>query len=181
MIHDQIMTFLEEELQNALIDAIPTDDDARAGVVMLGPLQGDPDPDVARISITIHENDPDVVYKPGTSGMADAWDDEVAEVECGGSITMKRRFTVKARCLLVNTAEASSDARRIAATVRSRIEAALVNANFNGLSDDSGEFVSKGIFSDVIKGEMIQSGGPDAYDYHIKVRFQVETTKGVTP
>lgn len=181
MIHSQIADFLEETLQEALIDGVLSDDDARAGVILQGPLQGDPDPDAARISVTIHENDPDVVYKSGTSGMSDAWEDEVAEIECGGSITMKRRFTVKARCLLVDTAESLSDARRIAATVRSRIEAALINANFNGLSDESGEFVSKGVLSEGIKGEMIQAGGPGSYDYHIKFRFQVETTKGVTP
>ena len=181
MIHSQIADFLEETLQEALIDGVLSGDDARAGVILQGPLQGDPDPDAARISVTIHENDPDVVYKSGTSGMSDAWEDEVAEIECGGSITMKRRFTVKARCLLVDTAESLSDARRIAATLRSRIEAALINANFNGLSDGSGEFVSKGVLSDSLKGEMIQAGGPGSYDYHIKFRFQVETTKGVTP
>ena len=46
-------------LQTALIDDIDPADNVRAGVVMAGPLQGNPIPDIARISVTVSENDPD--------------------------------------------------------------------------------------------------------------------------
>ncbi len=179
-IHDVILDEVREALQAALIDEIPTDDPTRAGVVKRGPLQGDPDPDQARISVTLYENDPDRFYgATGTTALTEMWDDEIAEVECGGSITWRRRFTVKARCLLVNTQEDETAARTVASTIRSRIEKTLMRITLKNVTED-GEFVSKSIFNDAIKGEMVQAGGPpDAYDYHIKVRFQVETTIGV--
>ncbi len=180
LIHDAILNYVRDELQDALIDAIPTDDPARAGVVTLGPLQGDPDPDQARISVTLHENDPDAITgATGVSALSGSWDDEVAEIECGGSETWNRRFTVKARCLLVNTGEDKDAARQIAATVRHRIEKTLQNLSFSGVEDD-GEYVSRGAVATSIKGEMIQSGGPpDSFDYHIKIRFEIQTTTGV--
>ena len=182
MIHEALLDYAEAELTAALITNIPADDEARAGVVTQGSLQGDPDPDQARISVTLHENDPDAIFgRDGTSGMTDAWDDEIAEVECGGSTTWNRRFTVKARCLFVNTQEDKASAQRVARTVRHRIETALLAMSFTGIQSD-GEFVSRGVFSDSLKGEMVQSGGPpDAYDYFIKVRFEVQTTTAVTP
>jgi hypothetical protein len=181
VIHDAILTTIRDALQAALIDDIPSDDQARAGVVFLGPLQGEPDPESARISVTLHENDPDIVYKPGSTGMTDSWQDEVAEIECGAAITWKRRFSVKARCLLESSGENLASARTIASTLRSRIETALLGIPFNDIQAEGGEYVAKRILSDAIQGEMIQAGGPpDAYDYYIKVRFQVETTTGVT-
>jgi hypothetical protein len=181
MIHDLILDRLQELLQAALIDDIPVDDPARAGIVLQGPLQGNPDPDAAGISVTLHENDPDGIYKPGNTNMTGEWVDEVAEVECGASITWKRRFCVKARCLLTQGQDLAT-ARSIASTVRSRIETTLLTASFSSVLDpDTGEFVSKRVLSDAIQGEMTQAGGPEAYDYHIKIRFQVETTRGVQP
>lgn len=181
MIHNDILIHVQAALQAALIDDIPDGDPTKAGVVMLGPLQGNPDPDQARISVTLHENDPDRFYgATGTSGITTEWDDEIAEVECGGSVTWNRRFTVKARCLYVLTGENLTDAREIAATVRGRIEKTLLNLSFAGVQSD-GEFVSRGVLATSMKGEMIQAGGPpDAYDYHIKVRFELQTTTGVT-
>jgi hypothetical protein len=183
MIHDAILQRLQDELEAALITNILPDDAALATIVKLGPLQGDPAPDDARIAITLHENDPDVIYEPGTTGMTDKWNDEPSLIECGGSITWYRRFSVKARCLFIDTGEDLDAARKIASTIRDRIEATLLNASFAGVVDaTSGEFVSKSVFSHSLKGETIQAGGPpDAYDYHIKVRFQVETTRGVQP
>lgn len=182
-IHEPIVQKVVAELQTALMDSIDPADPARAGIVMAGLLQGDPDPDQARISVTVHENDVDDYYgKEGTSAMSSSWEDEVSELECGGAITWKRRFTVKARCLLVNTQEEATEAREIASTLRKRIEKALLSISFAGVQDADGEYVAKGIFSEALKGEMVQAGGPpDSYDYHIKVRFQVETTAGVTP
>lgn len=178
-IQDEILDHIEYALQEALIEEIATDDNARAGNVMQGPLQGNPDPDQARISIQVFENDPDAIYKPSNSTMTSRWVDEVSLIECGGSITMRRRFSVKARCLLVNTGEGLDDARSIASDVKRRIERTLIGLDFGGISVDD-EFVSKGILSTAIKSETIQAGGPpDAYDYHIKVRFELETTQGV--
>lgn len=179
-IHDAIILSLTQALTNALKDVIPVDDTARVGSVTPGPLQGNPDPDQARISITVFENDPDAFYGGAISGIAGSWDDNVAEIECGGSITWNRRFTVKARCLLVNTQEELLEARAIASKVRSRIEKTVLEFRGTGISED-GEYVSKGIFGPTLRGEMIQAGGPpDAYDYHIKVRFELQTTTGVT-
>jgi hypothetical protein len=180
-IHDAIILALTEALSVATQDLIPMDDTTRAGAVGPGPMQGNPDPDVARIAINIFENDPDAFYNSGASGMKDSWPDVVEEIECGGSITWKRRFTVTARCLLVNTQEDLLATRAIASKVRSRIEQTLLAFQGTGITDaDTGEYVSLGVFGDTLKGEMIQAGGPDAYDYHIKVRFELQTTIGVT-
>lgn len=177
-IHQAILEHLQSALQAALIDDIPLSDDARAGVVMIGPLQGTPEPDEARISVTLHENDPDRFYgvKNVVEGPADNWADIVEDVEIGGAITWRRRFSVKARCLLVNTQEELSVARAIASTVRKRIERCLVGLSFTGIESD-GEYVARGAISDTLKGEQIQAGGPpDSYDFHIKILFEVLTT-----
>ena len=111
--------------------------------------------------------------------MSGSWEDEIAEIECGGSETWNRRFTVKARCLLVTTGEDKDATRAIASTVRHRIEKTIQNLSFAGVEDD-GEYVSRGAVSTSTKGEMMQSGGPpDAFDYFIKIRFEVQTTTGV--
>jgi hypothetical protein len=176
-IHDVIIDAVETALADAFMYDLPLDDISRAGVVRKGPLQGDPDPDEARISVTVHENDPDRYYgKQGTSESG-TWDDEVKELECGGSITWARRFTVKARCLLVNTQEDLNTARQIASAVRSRIEYVLRHFTGMGLVADDGEYVSRGAFGSGLKGEMVQAGGPpNAYDYSIKCRFEIQTT-----
>jgi len=184
-IHDAIVGQLVDELTLHLITSQPVDDPARAGAIIPGPLQGDPDPDQARISISVYENDPDgFLGAAGTSANTSGWSDEVSETECGGSAIWNRRFTVKARCLLVNTLEDRSATRSIASTVRSRIEQCLMNISWSAIHDDeTGEYVSRGIIATSMQGEMVQAGGPpDAYDYHIKVRFEIQTTTtGVTP
>lgn len=176
MIHDAILQVVKDALQYSLIDGVDPDDDAIAGVIKLGDLQGDPDPDIARISVTLHENDPDGFISGMPTGMSEKWSDEVDEWEIGGVVTWKRRFTVKARCLLDASKEDLATARQIASTVRERIEHALPRISFGSVSQN-GEYVSRGITSDALKGEMLQSGGPpDSYDYFIKVRFEVLTT-----
>lgn len=176
-IHDEILNTLRDQIEEDLITLIPVDDDARAGTVKLGDLQGDPDPDTARISVTLHENDPDT-FQPGSfTGMIGHWSDEVDDVEIGGTITWRRRFTVKARCLLVNTKENLADARDIASTVRTRLEASILGTDFSAILVDN-EYVALPVISENIVGEMIQGGGPpDSYDYLVKMRFQVLTTK----
>ncbi len=180
MIHSLILDEVQAALQSALIDDVPPDDPARAGIVQQGPLQGDPEPDQARIAVTVFENDPDGFYGAnGATTLTTGWEDEVFDVECGGSITWKRRFTVKARCLLVNTQEDLPNTRQIASTVRERIETALLNFSGRGLRSGN-EYVARGVFADSLKAEMVQAGGPGSYDYHIKVRFELLTTVELT-
>ena len=175
-IHDLILEKIQTSLTTVLITNV-TDTNTKAGVVKIGPLQGDPAPDTARISVTIHENDPDAIIKGAVSGMTDNWSDQVEEMEVGGATTYRRAFSLKVRCLLANTKEDLDQARQYASQVRQRIEEALPKISFSGITSGT-EFVSRGIYSDDIKSEMLQSGGPpDTYDYHIKFRFSVLTTR----
>jgi hypothetical protein len=177
MIHNEILKTVETALNAALITDVGSSDVAAAGIVKLGSLQGEPDPDTARISITLHENDPDRFIPGAVTGLKDDWSDEVEFVEIGGATTWKRRFTIKARCLLDATKEGLSDTREIASTLRSRIEHALPGISFDAVRYDN-EYVARGIVSETLKGEMVQSGGPpDSYDYFIKFRFDVLTTR----
>ena len=172
LIIDHIVTALTE----ALIEYLPADDDARAGAVQAGPLQDDPDPEDARISITVHENDPDQFT--GADGLGHRhWSDEVYEVECGGAITWMRRFTVKGRLLLEDTGETLAEARQLAAEVRKKIEYTLLTLSFSGVVDSYGEYVSRGVTSEGLIGEMIQGGGPEAYEFRLKIYFDVLTTQ----
>jgi hypothetical protein len=178
MIHDLIMERVQERLQHVLIDQILATDPSRAGVVKQGDLQGEPDPDVARISITIHENDPDMFISGAVTQATSHWMDVVEFAEVGGAITMRRRFTVKGRVLLDTTGEGLAASRRIASIVRSRIETALLNTSFDGVVADDGEYVAMGASNESVFGETRQGGGPpDSYDFLIKVRFDVLTTK----
>jgi hypothetical protein len=179
-IHEAILDAVQAALQKALIDDIPADDTAKAGVIKIGPLQGDPDPDTARISVELYDNDPDQTIRgSGTGAAPESWDDTIYEIECGGGVTWKRRFTVKARCLLEQTQEDLEGSRAVASTVRSRIERALLALSLSGVSSGS-EYVSRGVFSWSLRSEMVQSGGPpNAYDYLIKVRFEVLTSETV--
>ena len=143
---------------------------------MAGPLQGDPDPDVARISVTVHENDPDQLT--GTFP-ARAWQDEPLSVEIGSGkaiTTWSRKFTVKARCLLESTQEDLETSRQIASTVRLRIEKCLSAIDFADVETDDEE-VTYGIASYARRGETLQSGGPGAYDFHVKFKFDLWTTE----
>jgi hypothetical protein len=178
LIHSLIINRIVEALQANLIDNIPADDPAIAGVIMKGPLQGDPDPDEARISVTVHENDPDAIYGGAPTQMKDAWVDEIAEVECGAdvySVFWNRRFTVKARALLVNTGENLEQTREIASTLQTRIVRTLLGIEWNGVADEN-EYVSRGSLGMGLKAEALQGGGPpDSYDYYVKVRFDIQT------
>ena len=142
-------------------------------------MQGDPDPDAARISLELYYNDPDqTISGSGLGANPDTWDDQVEEIECGAAITWKRRFTVKARCLFEGTGEDLAAAHQIASDVRSRIEKALLLMKWDLSTPD--EYVSRGILSENIRGQVVQAGGPpDAYDFHIKIRFEVLTTEGL--
>jgi hypothetical protein len=172
-----VLEHLRTGLQAALIDDIPADDPTRAGHVKIGPYQGDPSPDVGRITISIHENDPDSIVKAGVTAMSGDWSDDVDIVEIGGAATTARRFTVKGRCLFSTTREDEDTARRIAHTVRSRLERTLKKMSFKDVRTED-EYVARGVLSNELSGEMTQAGGPpDAFDYILKVHFSVLTTQ----
>jgi len=177
VINELIIDKVIAVLQDRLIGGLPAADPARAGLVMKGPLQGDPDPDQARIAVTIHENDPDAFYPGAVTGMTGSWEDEKVEVEDGGDLAgvfWARRFTVKARVLLVSTGESLEDARRIAQLVKKRIEQALLTIDWDGVSDGD-ERISLPAEAGQMKSEAVQAGGPESYDYFVKVRFEVQT------
>jgi len=187
LINSLILDKLVEELQDKLIDdfaAANSPDPAIAGVVFKGPLQGDPEPDTARVSITVHENDPDSFFSGEPTALSGSWSDEIAEVECGsgsGGAIWNRRFTVKGRCLLVNTKEGLDDTREIASTVKSRIERALLTIDWSDVFEEDEkhnlvEYVSRPVVARTMQSEALQGGGPpDSFDYFIKVRFDVQT------
>jgi len=176
-IHDEVLKKVQTELETALIDNIDASDSARVHTVKLGPLDGEPEPDKARITVTLHENDPDNFISGAFTGLKENWSDEIYHIEIGTAVTWKRRFTVTARTMLERSKENLSEAREIASTVRTRIEHALLSISFSGVEAD-GEYVARGIVSSDLKGEMKQSGGPpNSYDYFIKFRFDVLTTK----
>ena len=176
MIVDAILAHLKNALQASLIDSVP-DDDARAGFVKIGPYQGDPTPEEGRITVSIHENDPDGIVNAGVTALPRDWSDDVDMIEIGGAATMERHFTIKARCLLASTREDEENARRIAFTVRGRIESTLKKLSFSQVRTDD-EYVARGALGNELKVEMLQAGGPpDAFDYNIKVHFSVLTTQ----
>jgi len=178
MIHDAVLHKIYTCLQKSCIDDLLITDPTRAGVIMIGPLQGNPDPDVARISITIHENDPD--RSMGGVARTRIWQDEVINMEMGdghGCATWSRKFSVKARCLLESSREEIAAARDISSTVRSRIEKTLRDIDFAGV-ETAAEYVSQGIMTYLLKSETLQSGGPpDAFDFHSKIKFEIWTTE----
>jgi hypothetical protein len=177
MIVDAIMNHVRDRLQAVLVDNVPADDPTRAGCVKVGPYQGEPAPDEGRITVSIHENDPDGIVKGGVTAMPGDWSDEMDIVEIGGAATMARLFTIKARCLFTTTREDENEARRIAFAVRGRIENALKKMSFSSVRTED-EYVARGALSQDLSVEMTQSGGPpDAFDYIIKVHFSVLTTQ----
>jgi len=169
-IHDAIMQRLVTRLTQDLITGIDESDPARVGAIKLGPLQGEPEPDTARISLTIHENDPN-------ASDSESWDDQVYDIECGGAITYERRFTIKVRALMELTKENLDEARKIASTLVERIEGSLLKEMFTGVSSGN-EYVARGVFAESLTSKIHQGGGPpDAYDFTIRTRFDVLTTR----
>lgn len=166
---NEILEHIQAQLETDLITTPGSDDSSQATVIKLGPLQGNPDPDAARISVEVHHNDPEDIDGP--------WRDVIAIVEIGGVVTWARRFTVKIRCLLENTKEELDAARAVSAIVRDRAELTLLKELFTGVQTDD-EYVSRGPMATSLQSEMIQGGGPpDSYDFHIKIYFDVYTTR----
>ena len=175
MISDAIVDKVYSELTIALMKDLEESDPTRAGLILRGPFQDQADLERARIVVEIYENDPDKFQRGAVTSMWGAWEDEVAELEIGGSVIWNRRYTVKGRALMTRTKENIDEARLIASTLKDRLTRTLINIDFAGIQDDE-EFVSRGVLSRSIQAEAIQGGGPQAYDYYIKVRFEVQTT-----
>jgi hypothetical protein len=173
-IHNAIMNHVKDTLDDAF-DQV-TDTRLKPGVIKLGPLQGDPlDPDDARITIMIFENDPDEkdtfdwCDKPASS--------EYGGLEIGGGITWLRRFTLKADCLFELSREDLDTARRIAGALKVKIEDILLKMSFSGIAVDD-EYVSRGVIGYGLQSTMRQGGGPpDAYQFKLKMRFEVLTSR----
>jgi hypothetical protein len=133
------------------------------------------DPDEARISVELHENDPDNFDSDTRSDEVE--DPEYGGIEIGGAITRRRCFTLHARCLFERTREELVTVRQIVSAVRDRIENTLLACSFASIRVGT-EYVSRGVLSQGLKGRMLQRGGPpDAYDYQILIHFEVLTTK----
>lgn len=169
-IHNAVMSALLALLTDALITNVDPADDAIAGAVVLGPLQGEPmDPDEARISVEIHENDPDKTDQL-------EWADQVYEVEIGGTVTWIRRFSIRARGLFETSRETLDEARAIMSTLADRIEVTLLTSLVT--ASDGNEYVSRGPQAEDLEISVLQGGGPpDSYDFLVKIRFSVLTTR----
>jgi hypothetical protein len=191
-IHSEILSYILEEMQNAMIDEVldiqpedengdpvgdPITDPTKAGIVLIGNLQGEPGPDGARISVMLYANDPDVIVAGSPSGMERGWSDEIYHIESNGTATYVRRFSCKIRCLFADSREDHPTSLEYASTVRDRAETLLLSLPFTGVVSGN-ERVSRPIFAEDLKSEMLQAGGPpDQYDYLIKIRFSVLTTR----
>lgn len=183
MIEKLIMDRVVDGLTYFMIDSRDPSDPAIPGLIQIGPLQDDPGPDEARISITIHHNDPDEFVQGTPTQTNRQWGDEIYRedgvpvIEIGGAVTWDRRFVIKARVLLESTREQMDAAQEIAATVKQRIEDALLSISFGSIVSGS-ETVTRGAISGNLFSELLQGGGPpDSYDFLIKIRFSVLTTR----
>jgi hypothetical protein len=177
-IHAAILTQLKTSLTAALITNV-SDTASKAGLVIIGPHQEEPAPDEARIVAMIFANDPDAITGGAPTGLdREVWADKIEYLESNGTITHSRRFTVKVRCMFSRTREDQVTSLSIADQVRDRIEKSLLSEKFSSVVTSNGEYVSRGVFSDELHSELLQAGGPpDQYDYIIKFRFSVLTTR----
>jgi len=173
-----VLNHTRDELIKACVTNLDEDDPSRAGIVKIGFLQGDPDPDEARVSISIFPNDPDQEIRgSGIGNSPTSWEDNIVEEEVGGVLTWSRKFTIKARCLFTNGTEADDEvlARSLAATVKARIERTILRIKYDTVQSED-EYVARSPISANLLSSLVQSGGPGAYDFYIKVRFDILTT-----
>jgi hypothetical protein len=152
-------------LTEVMITNVDESDPTRAGAVKVGPLQGEPDVDVARISVEIYHNDPE---------NPEEWVDEIVEWEMPRNPIWARRFTILWRALLVDTREELAEALDIASTLKARIEGTLFDMSWVVTADDESVV---GPMLDDMTSEMIQGGGPGEHDWSGKVMFDVLTMR----
>lgn len=175
-IHYAVMEHVKTTLEEVLYAAYPAGDPLRPGVIKLGPLMGEPmDPEEARIVICIYENDRD--EKDTFQWCDEPASDEYGGIEIGGGITWLRRFTLEGDCYFERTREDIDAARKIAGLLKAKLEDILLGMSFSGIAVDN-EYVSRGPVGFGLYSTTRQSGGPpDAYQFHIKIRFEVLTTR----
>lgn len=175
-IHNAVLNHIKSAIETYLLNVLPEGHPLKPGVVKLGPLQGSPiDPDEARIVITLHENDPD--EKDTFEWCDKPAPDEYGGIEIGGGVTWLRRFTLKGDFLFELTREDLDASRRIAGAIKNRLEDILLGMSFSGVSVMD-EYVSRGIAGFGVQSTMRQGGGPpDAYQFKLKIRFEVLTTR----
>ena len=161
---EAIKTALQTHLENALITAIPEDDPARADVVKIGPLQGDPEIEDAPLSVEIYQNDPEDLEE---------WWDEIIEWEMPRTAIWSRKFSIQWRALLTELGEPLAEAVAIVSTLKSRLEIALNTMCWTDIEAD-GEFID-GCSLEEMESRIDQGGGPNEYDYSGKIRFAVLT------
>lgn len=164
---DAIMTHLQSHLEYELIDNIDLSDASRAGVVKVGPLQGDPDVDVARISAELYYNDP---------ADEDDLHDEIIEWEMPRTAIWARWFTVLWRCLLVDSGEGLMEAKTVATTFEQRLIHALGTVSWTGVEGQNYEQII-GCPLEYIRATKSQGGGPNEYDWQGKIQFSVLTSE----
>lgn len=159
-----ILSAIRAELERQLVTWVPSVDPSRAYAVKIGPLQGNPDLDAAPINVEVYANDPD---------NPEQWMDEAVEWEIGGTAIWIRRFTLLFRALLVESGESLEESLAIASDLRDRIEQFLLTTNWGSIQSRHEE----ADFLGGLEGEVSQGGGPDAYDWAGKIRFEVITRR----
>ena len=185
-VHNAILTYLEAQLTDALI-TVPTAALAKAKPIRRSPASSRWDLfratqiQIRPVSASrLHENDPDAIT--GASGYLQCRARGKTRSPRSNAVVPKHGTGASRSRPAVcwsTPARTKTPPEQIASTVRHRIEKTIQNLSFAGVEDD-GEYVSRGAVSTSTKGEMIQSGGPpDAFDYFIKIRFEVQTTTGV--
>lgn len=133
------LVWFKEALEHYLMDEVDEDDASRASIVKIGQLQLDPSR--MKISVEVHENDPDdeVHWQHNVIEENSAADNLKPRATIGGTRAYwNRRF-----CLLVNIYMRGIDreeAGEIKGLVMARIEQMLLDhPQLDGIKDDRGE------------------------------------------
>ncbi len=164
-ITEATLQHLQTTLEKALITDIDGESPDRAGAVKIGQLQGDPDVDLARISVEIYPNDP---QKPGE------WEDEIIEWEMPRTAIWSRKFCILYRALLADSREDLDESVNIASVIKDRIEYTLNSMDYTGVSFGTERII--GCPVEHMLSEISQGGGPEEYDWSGKILFEVLTS-----
>lgn len=169
---NEILNHIKDHIQLVMIDQ-ETDPVYRLGVVKRGPLNGEPEPDVARLYATLFSNDPDEPKE---------WRDEVIEQEIPCSQIWRRCYTCLWGALLEPTQESLEAASDIASYIKAKLEWSISTTKLSGLTMSDGEQVIRGCTDLGETSWMEQLGGPpDSYQFQGKIRFNILTRKDCQP
>ena len=155
-------------------------DDEIAGVIRGGRLQDNPEK--ARISLTVHVGDPDKpsnwydVFFARRDRVLDTHYFEAHASEIGGGQTWWRRGAVKWEFFGTRSKESRTEARRIAGTIRARIERAInTSVRVPACSDD---FDETAVLIMATESSAVEGGGPpNQFIWRGKVLWQALTSK----